>query len=298
MPSTVVESAPKTSQITEAPSMSSAEYIVSEIRRHKKGAGVMAAVFVVAVVAAVFLYYSRKTPALTEKDTVLLADFVNTTGEPVFDGTLKQALTVQLGQSPFLNIYPDERVHEALRFMGRSPDERVTKDVAREICERQGLKAMLVGSISSLGSHYVITLEALNAHTGDAIAREQEEAESKEKVLSALGQAASHFREKLGESLGSIKKYDVPVEQATTSSLEALKAFTMGTEQLHSGRPDQAVSFYKRAIELDPNFAMAYARLAVYYGNTTQLDLAQQNAQKAYDLRDRISERERFYVTE
>ncbi len=296
--STILEKGPKTSQITEAPSMSSAEYIVSEIRRHKKGAGVIAAVFVVAVVAAVFLYYSRRTPALTEKDTVLLADFVNTTGEPVFDGTLKQALTVQLGQSPFLNIFPDERVREALRFMGRSSDERVTKDVAREICERQGLKAMLVGSISSLGSHYVITLEALNAHTSDAIAREQVEAESKEKVLSALGQAASQFREKLGESLGSIKKYDVPVEQATTSSLEALKAFTTGTEQLHSGHPDQAVSFYKRAIELDPNFAMAYARLAVYYGNTTQLELAQQNAQKAYDLRDRISERERFYVSE
>ncbi len=280
---------------THAPS--SAEYIVSEIKLHKTGASLIAALFVLAVAAAVFFYFNR-AQALTDKDTVLLADFANSTGEPVFDGTLKQALAVQLGQSPFLNIFPEERVREALRFMGRSPDDRLTRDVAREICERQGLKAMLTGSISSLGSHYVITLEAVNAHSGDSIAREQVEADSKEQVLAALGKAASALRGKLGESLSSIKKFEVPVEQATTSSLEALKAFATGNDERAKGNGEQSAAFYKRAIELDPNFAMAYARLAVYYGNQAQLDLAQQYVQKAYDLRERVSERERLYISE
>ena len=172
---------------------------------------------------------------MTEKDTILLTDFVNTTGDAVFDGTLKQALTVQLGQSPFLSIFSEDRVRGALRFMGRSPDERVTRDVAREICQRQGLKAMLSGSIASLGSHYVITLEATNAQTGDAIADEQVEAESKEQVLSALGVAATKLRQKLGESLASIQKFDAPIEQATTSSLEAFKAFSLGFERQLNG---------------------------------------------------------------
>jgi len=277
---------------------SSAEYIVTEIRRHKKGAALIAALFIVGLAVAAFVYFSRKTPALTAKDTVLLADFVNTTGEPVFDGTLKQALAVQLGQSPFLNIFPDERVNETLRFMGRSANERITKDVAKEICERQGLKAMIVGSIASLGSHYVVTLEAINAHAGDAIAREQSEAENKEQVLKALGKAASQLREKLGESLSSIKKFDAPIEQATTSSLEALKAFSQGNELVTVGNQLDAIPFYKRAIELDPNFALAYARLAVIYSNRFQTELAAQYSQKAYDLRDRASERERFYISE
>jgi len=276
---------------------SSAEYIVSEIKRHKTGAGLIGALFVLAVVAAVFFYFNR-AQALTDKDTVLLADFANSTGEPVFDGTLKQALAVQLGQSPFLNIFPEEHVREALRFMGRSPDDRLTRDVAREICERQGLKAMLTGSISRLGSHYVITLEAVNAHSGDSIAREQVEANSKEQVLSALGNAASALRGKLGESLSSVKKFEVPVEQATTSSLEALKAFATGNDERAKGNTEQSATFYKRAIELDPNFAMAYARLAVHYGNQDQFESAQQYVQKAYELRDRVSERERLYISE
>lgn len=276
--------------------MSSAEYIVSEIKRHKAGAGIIAALFVLLVGAGVFLYFNR-AQALSAKDTVLLADFVNTTGEAVFDGTLKQALSVQLGQSPFLNIFPDERVRETLRYMGRSPDDRLTRDVAKEICERQGIKAMLIGSVASLGSHYVITLEAINAHSGEAIAREQVEAESKEQILGALGKAASKLREQLGESLSSIQRYDVPVE-ATTSSLEALKAFSLGTEQFNSGHQLEAAPSYKHAIELDPNFAMAYAKLAVCYGNMAQLELAEQYAQKAFDRRDRVSERERFYISE
>src|ERR1051325_5289633 len=277
---------------------SSAEYIVTGIQKHKLIAGIVAAALVVAIGVGLAFYFTRKTAALTAKDTVLLTDFVNTTGEPVFDGTLKQALAVQLGQSPYLNIFPDERVNETLRFMGRSPGERVTKDIAKQICERQGIKAMIVGSIANLGSHYVVTLEAINAHEGDSIAREQSEAENKEQVLKALGKAASQLRERLGEALASIKKFDAPIEQATTSSLEALKAFTQGTERRSQGKQDESIPFYKRAIELDPNFGMAYARLAVTYNNMFQTELAQQYSQKAYDLRDRVSERERYYISE
>src|SRR6266699_5812295 len=253
---------------------SSAEYIVGQIGRHKKVVGLIAAGIVVAAGLAALFYFLRKAPALSGKDTLLLADFVNTTGEPVFDGTLKQALAVQLGQSPFLNIFPDERVNETLRFMGKAPNERITKDVAKEICARQGIKAMIVGSIAGLGSHYVVTLEAISAQDGDSIARELIEADNKEQVLKALGTAASQLRSKLGESLTSIKKFDAPIEQATTSSLEALKAFTQGNEQRNQGKQAEAISFYKRAIELDPNFALAYARLAVTYSNLFQPELA------------------------
>ncbi|HBB88224.1 MAG TPA: hypothetical protein DC047_11460 [Blastocatellia bacterium] len=294
---TISDRVPPTLEQTGAHVPSSAEYIVSEIKRHKTGAGIIAALFVLAVAAGVFFYFNR-AQALTDKDTVLLADFINTTGEPVFDGTLKQALAVQLGQSPFLNIYPEERVREALRFMGRSPDDRVTRDVAREIGQRQGLKAMLAGSISSLGSHYVLTLEAINVQSGDAIAREQGEADNKEQVLTTLGRVASQLREKLGESLGSIKKFDAPIEQATTSSLEALKAFSQGNDLRQQGHEREAIPLYKRAVEIDPNFALAYARVAVAYNNWGETELAKEYSQKAYDLRDRVSEREKFYISE
>src|SRR5215470_17885584 len=277
--------------------VSSAEYIATGIKRHKLAAALIALVVIV-VSASAFYLYKRNSRPLTERDTVLLTDFVNTTGEPVFDGTLRQALAVNLGQTPFLNLFPEDRVRETLRFMGRSPDDRITRDVGREICERQGIKAMLNGSIASLGSHYVITLEALNPRSGDPIAREQIEAESKEKVLSALGTAASNLRQKLGESLSSIQKFDVSIEQATTSSLEALKAFAMGNEERAKGKARESLSFYQRAIELDPNFAMAYARIGVHYVNEEQLETAKQYVQKAYELRDRVSERERLYIEE
>ena len=277
--------------------VSSAEYIASGIKRHKLAAAIIALLLIAATGSAFYLY-KRNSNRLTDRDTVLLTDFINTTGEPVFDGTLKQALAVHLGQTPFLNLFPEERVRETLRFMGRSPDDRITKDVGREICERQGIKAMLTGSIASLGSHYVITLEAINPRSGDPIAREQIEAESKEKVLSSLGTAASNLRQKLGESLSSIQKYDVSIEQATTSSLEALKAFAMGNDERARGRPRESLAFYKRATEIDPNFAMAWARIGVYYGNFEQVELAKEYVQKAYDLRDRVSERERLYITE
>lgn len=276
--------------------VSSAEYLTAGIKHHRIAAAIVAIV-VVAAIAAGYFYYGRTQP-LTDRDTVLLADLVNTTGEAVFDGTLKQALAVQLGQTPFLNLFPEERVRETLRFMGKSPDERITRDVGREICERQGIKAMLTGSIASLGSHYVITLEALNPRTGDPIAREQIEAESKEQVLSSLGTAASNLRKQLGESLSSMQKYDVRIEQATTSSLEALKAFAMGNDERSRGRSRESLAFYKRAVALDPNFAMAYARIGVYYGNQEQFEAAKEYVQKAYELRDRVSERERLYITE
>src|SRR2546423_1574764 len=285
------------SETASSPAISSTRYIVGEIKRHQKGAILLAALTVIAIVASIVFVRYRSARALTEKDTILLTDFVNTTGDSVFDGTLKQALAVQLGQSPFLNIFSEDRVREALKFMGRSPDERVTRDVAREICQRQGLKAMLVGSIATLGNHYVITLDAINAQTGDAIAREQAESENKEQVLHALSEAAMRLREKLGESLQSIQKFDAPIHQATTSSLEAFKAFSLGVEQQLKGKYLEGIPFFKRAVEIDPNFALAYARLASIYYNSRQYDLAAAASQKAYDLRDRVSERERLYIS-
>jgi serine/threonine protein kinase/tetratricopeptide (TPR) repeat protein len=243
------------------------------------------------------LFYFHRAQALTERDSILLTDFTNITGEAVFDSTLKQALAVQLEQSPFLNIMPEQQVRETLRYMGRSPDERVTRDVAREICQRRGVKAMLAGSISSLGSHYVIALDAINCQTGDSLAREQVEAASREQVLGALGKAASRMRGKLGESLASVKKFDAPVEQATTSSLEALKAFSLGDAERGRSREPESVALFKRAIELDPNFALAYARLGAVYSNLGEPETAATYVQKAYELRDRASELEKFYIT-
>ena len=254
------------------------------------------AALLVAIAAGAF-FYSRRSQALTEKDSILLADFVNTTGDAVFDGTLKQALAVQLEQSPYLNVLPQSRIQAALRLMGRSPDERVTSDVAREICVRDGVKAMLTGSISPLGSHYVIDLNAINAQTGDSLGRAQVESESKEKVLKSLDQAASSLRQKLGESIGSVQKFATPLEQATTSSLEALQAFTLGQAEHNKLDDEKAVPHLKRAIELDPNFAMAYGTLGVVYGNLSQTKLQLENLSKAFELKDRASEREKFYIS-
>jgi len=256
-----------------------------------------AAIVVILLVVGGLYFRSRQAAGLTEKDSVLLADFVNTTGDTVFDGTLKQALAVQLEQSPYLNILPQSRIQQALRFMGKSPDERVTSEVAREICQREGVKALLTGSISGLGSHYVIALQAVNAQSGDALASEQSEAESKEKVLKALDQSASKLREKLGESIGSIQKFATPLEAATTSTLDALKEYSLG--QAAHGRFDDeaAMPHLKRAVEIDPNFAMAWAVLGVVYNNLTQSAQAAQCLQKAFDLKDRASERERFYIS-
>ncbi len=255
------------------------------------------AVLLVATAAGLFFFYSRRSTTLTEKDSILLTDFVNTTGDGVFDGTLKQALAVQLEQSPYLNVLPQSRIQTALRLMGRAPDERVTSDVAREICVRDGVKAMLTGSISSLGSHYVIDLNAVNAQTGDSLGRAQVESESKEQVLKSLDRAASNLRQTLGESIGSVQKFATPLEQATTSSLEALQAFTLGQAEHSKLEDEKAVPHLKRAVELDPNFAMAYATLGVVYGNLSQINLQLENLSKAFELKDRASEREKLYIS-
>jgi eukaryotic-like serine/threonine-protein kinase len=257
----------------------------------------LAAAIVLALLIAGGLYLrSRQSSKLTEKDSVLLADFVNTTGDAVFDGTLKQALAVQLEQSPYLNIVPESKIREALRFMGRPPDQRITNDVAREICQRQGIKAMLTGTIASLGNHYVITLAAVNGSTGDSLASEQVEVDSKEQVLKSLDKAASDLRQKMGESLASVQQFAKPLEQATTSSLEALQAFSLGHDEHQKMQEDSALPHLKKAVELDPNFAIAYATLGVVYSNTGHGAEGAQAVKKAYELRDRASEREKLYI--
>ena len=272
--------------------------VVAASSRRRRWLLFSAAGVVIAAAAIGGLLYSRRAHALTEKDWILLTDFTNTTGDSVFDETLKQALAVQLEQSPFLNVYPEERVHQALKFAGRSPEDRITVPVGRDLCQRQGIKAILSGTISSMGSNYVVTLEALNCVTGDSIGRQQVEAPSKEKVLQALGTAAKEIRGPLGESVSSIQKFSAPVEQTTTSSLEALQAYSLGDEKRASEGDLSSVPFYNRAIALDPNFAMAYARLASIYGNLGDRSLAEANGQAAFDLRERTSEPEKFYIAD
>jgi eukaryotic-like serine/threonine-protein kinase len=269
---------------------------VSTEKKSWKIPAVVALILLAALIAGGFYWRTRKAAGLTEKDSVLLADFVNTTGDAVFDGTLKQALAVQLEQSPYLNLLPESRIREALKFMGRSPDERLTRDVAREICIRENVKAMLTGSISSLGSHYVITLEAVNAQTGDSLDHEQVEAESKEQVLKSLDKSASSLREKLGESIGSVQKFATPLESATTPSLEALQAFSLGRAEHQNTNDVEAIPHLKRAIELDPNFALAYATLGVVYSNLGRPTEAEAALSKSHELRERASEREKFYI--
>jgi len=263
---------------------------------------VLAAVVVVALIAGGLYWRSRSaspvnsTAPLSTKDAVVLADFDNKTGDAVFDDALKQALAVQLGQSPFLNILSDRKVVETLRLMGSQPGARITQDVARELCVRTGSKAIVLGSISNFGGQYVIGLDAVGCSSGDTLAKEQEEAASKQDVLKALGKAAASLRTKLGESLASVQKFDVPVE-ATTPSLEALKAYSLGITTGRTKGDAEAIPFMKRAIELDPNFAMAYCAIAVEYSNLGRADLAAENARKAYDMRDRVSERERYRIS-
>ena len=227
-----------------------------------------------------------------------IADFVNTTGDEVFDGTLRQAVAVELGQSPFLNVVSEERVRETLRYIGRSPDERVTRDVAREIAQRQGVKVLLLGSIASLGRHYVINLEAVSAASGETVAREHAEAESRETILVRLGEAATRLREKLGESLASIEKFSAPIEQATTIvAWTRSRPTTWAGRGISAAKYFEAIPLYRRAVELDPDFAMAYAALGITYGMAREYDLAAQFSQRAFELRDRVSEREKFYIS-
>lgn len=255
-----------------------------------------AAVLLVAALGAAGLYYRfHHAKLLTEKDTIVLADFDNRTGDPVFDDALKQALAVELGQSPFLNILSDRKVSQTLRMMGHPENERITQDVARELCQRTGSQAVLGGMISSLGTHYYLELNAVACSTGDSLAKEAGEASAKENVLKVLSRASSSLRAKLGEALPSVQKFEVPIE-ATTTSLEALQNFSMAVKIVHEQGDAPSIPFLKRAIELDPNFPMAYAGLAVRYGNLEQPTLALTYATKAYELRDRASEREKLRI--
>jgi len=260
---------------------------------------VPAAVVVVAALVAGGLYFrSRHAAPLTEKDTIVLADFTNTTGDPVFDGTLRQGLSSQLEQSPFLNLLSDERVAQTLALMARPKDARFTRELAREVCQRTASAASIEGSISSLGSQYVVGLKAVNCRSGDVLANEQATASGKEQVLKALGEAATKIRVKLGESLASVQKYDAPAENVTTPSLEALQAYSLGYQaQIVKNDYAAAVPLLQRAISLDSNFAMAYARLGTNYFNLGETARAAENTRKAYELRERVSEREKLYIT-
>ncbi|MGI8564945.1 MAG: protein kinase domain-containing protein, partial [Pyrinomonadaceae bacterium] len=242
--------------------------------------------------AAAWFYFNRQ-PALTEKDSILLADFENKTGDAIFDGTLKQGLAIELQQSPFLNIFPEARVQQALRLMNRPAESRVTREVAREICERQGIKALIAGSIAPLGGHYVITLEAINAQNGEMLAHQQAQVESREQVLQVLSQAATRLREKLGESLSSIQ-FIQPLDQIKTSNLQALKDATKGRELSSQGRFVEAIPFLKRAVEIDPQFSVAIIRLALQYNVTGQPDSAAKYAEQSFLLQDRVIEEEKL----
>ena len=275
---------------------SSVEYIFEGIKRHKLKAAIAAVTVALLVGGIWFFGFRRATPALTDKDTILLADFVNTTGDPVFDQTLKQALAAHLRQSPFLDILSEDRVREQLKFMAKPPDEPVTREIALEICERQKIKAMLIGTISGVENRYVILLEAVNATTGDTIATDQAEADNKEQVLKKLGQAASSLREKLGESLATIQGFNTPIEQVTTENLEALRYYSLGLQQHSSGHYRDAIPLYRRAIGLDQRFAIAHARLATCFNNLREYEAARSAAEKAYEYRDRASEREKLFV--
>ena len=253
----------------------STEHAIHASRVRKRWPVTLAALTVVvasALLVGYFHFRSRPSSTLTEPHTLVLADFNNTTGETIFDGTLKQALRVQLEQSPFLNVLPDQKTRQALSYMGRPQDATLTGDAVREVCLRTGSKAFVGGSISGLGNHYVVLLQAVNCQTGEAVGSEEAEAENREKVLRALGEASTKLRARLGESLATIQKYDTPAE-ATTASLDALQAYSLAMEVWDTERK-RAISFWKHAIDLDPNFAMAYARLGTAYFNSNQPTVA------------------------
>ncbi|MGE3189311.1 MAG: protein kinase, partial [Vicinamibacterales bacterium] len=279
-----------------APRAAHAAAPLDPVLRRRRALYVGAPAVTLAIVAAVFAWYTTRTPALSERDTVVLTDFVNRTGDQMFDDTLAEALAVQLRQSPFLNLLSDTEIESQLRLMGRDPMSRLTPDIAAELCQRAGAKATLGGTISSLGSSYVLTLSARDCVTSGVLAEAQAQAAGKEQVLTALGDATKAFREQLGESLASLQRYDAKIEEATTSSLEALKAYSQAVLTRRTEGDFASIPFFKRAIELDPDFALAYARLGTVYSNLGQMPEAQENTQKAYGLRERVSERERFYI--
>jgi tRNA A-37 threonylcarbamoyl transferase component Bud32/Tfp pilus assembly protein PilF len=260
------------------------------------GAVTGATVLVIGLAAGGWLFFARKAHALTDKDTIVLADITNTTGDPVFDGTIRQGLAVQLEQSPFLSFVSEQRVQQTLQMMGQKPDAKLTPEIARELCQRTKSAAVLDGSIASLGNQYVLGLKAVSCQTGGSFAQEQVTAEGKERVLKALGEAAANLRRKLGESVNTLQKLDTPLEQATTTSIEALQAYSLGQQTFAKGDWFAAVPLFQQAIRLDRNFAMAYASLGTIYSNIAKPNLGAENTKKAYELRERVSDRERFYI--
>ncbi|MGB6390916.1 MAG: protein kinase, partial [Candidatus Acidiferrales bacterium] len=266
--------------------------------RSRLGIAIACAAVLVAVLAVGGYFYFHRTPKLTEKDSVVIADFTNTTGDSVFDGTLRQGLAAQLSQSPMINIVSDDQVAGTLRFMGQAPDARLSNDTAREVCQRTNSTAVISGSIAKLGDEYAIGVTATDCNSGQTLAEQQVASSDKSHVLAALSDAASELRGKLGESHSSLERFNAPIAQATTSSLEALKAYSLGIQaQVSSANYPAAAQFYQQAIALDPNFAMAYAHLGSTYTDLGEPASSAGNIQKAYALRDRVSEREKLYIT-
>ncbi len=283
-----------------SPGSKSAAVSAAPVKTHReKWPVVMGAALVIAVVAvAGWLYFTRHAQALTDKDTIVLAEFANTTGDSVFDGTLRQGLSAQLDQSPFLSLISDERIAQTLTLMAKPKDARLTPDVARDVCQRTASAATIEASISSLGSEYVLSLKAVNCRNGDLLAQAQVTASGKEQVLSALGDAATKLRGKMGESIASVRKYNALPENVTTPSLEALQAYALGKQTMDVANDyAAAIPLFERAVSLDPNFAMAYLRLAQSYQPLSENDRCAENARKAYALRERVSESEMLGIS-
>ncbi len=271
--------------------------MLSQVRPYKWAMKVGSALVVIGLAIGGWLYHARRTRVLSETDTVVIADFSNSTGDAVFDDTLRQALTVSLRQSPFLNVLSDERIDPMLRLMTRPTGTPLTPDIAREVCQRAGSKAYVAGSIANVGNEYVLGLRAVNCQSGDTLALKQAQAAGKEKVLDTLGDAATKLRTELGESLSSVQRFDTPIEQATTPSFEALKAYSLGSKNWNEKGEIQAIPFFKQAIELDPNFAMAYAYLGLVYSSLGEDSKSVENLSKAFQLGDRVTESEKFLIS-
>lgn len=299
-PMDAAPAAQRTSSSARLAAAASGQTAVAESVPPKRGINWMipaAVVLAVAVIAAGFYMRKRTTVQLTDKDQLILADFTNQTGDGVFDATLKEALAIQLEQSPLLQLVSDAELHSNLQYLGQTKDQRITPELAQQLGQRLGVKAYLAGSIASLGSSYVIQINAVNVATGEVFAREQVSAPDKTGVLQAVSQAATAMRARLGESMASIQKLTTPYTNVTTASLQAFHAFSLGEDEHREGRDfPQASSFYQQAIQLDPSFAMAWARLGVAYGNVGAVGKAVENLKKAYDLRERVTERERMYI--
>ncbi|MGC1671333.1 MAG: serine/threonine-protein kinase, partial [Candidatus Acidiferrales bacterium] len=283
-----------------SPESKSGAVSAAPVKTHRAKWPVVIAAALVIVVAGVagWLYFTRHAQALTDKDTIVLGEFANTTGDPVFDGTLRQGLSAQLDQSPFLSLISDERIAHMLMLMAKPKDAQLTPDVARDVCQRTASAATIQGSISSLGSQYVLSLKAVNCRNGDLLAQEQVTASGKEQVLNALGDAATKLRGKMGESLASVRKYNALPENVTTPSLEALQAYTLGKQTMDVANDyAAAIPLFERAVSLDPNFAMAYLRLAQSYQPLSENDRCAENVRKAYALRERVSESEKLGIS-